>query len=227
MAKIARKNQKIFANDISVGQFGSYAEGSGAYSSDVETIQALNAYDAGLGAALINNAPPAIEDIDGLIYMMTKQLAYIFQAGIPEYNASTTYYIGSLVSVAGQIFMSITDGNVGNNVSNVSHWIIYKTNNVTRYTGSIAQASYSDYIVELNGSTAGGANPLLFILPTPTNGQKGRIIVVKNLYPTASGSVQIQVEDSSTIDGSSSVSISTQYDKKRFICNGTKWEVIT
>lgn len=229
MAKIVRKNQKVFC-DVAptgkLGKFGSFAAGTAEYSNDVETIQSLAAYGSGLSGALINNAPPAIQDIDGLSYMITKQLAYLFQSGVPEYSSLTTYYIGSLVSVSGQIFMSVTDDNLGNNVSDQANWVIYKSNKVTRYTGDIAMVAYDDYIVELDGSTAGGATTILFILPTPTAAMAGRIIIVKNLYPTASGSIQIQVEDSSTIDGNDFVNLTTQYLTGRFICNGTKWDKI-
>jgi hypothetical protein len=229
MAKIVRKNQKIFA-DVTptdkLGQFGSYAAGSPAYSNDPDTLQALTAYGAGLSAGLVNNAPPAIEDMDGLIYLFTRQLAYLFQAGIPEYNSETTYYIGSIVSVVGQLFMSVSDDNIDNDISDGTNWVIYKTNKVIRYTYDLAMASYDDYIIEMDGTDAGGAGTLLLILPTPTAAMTGRIIIVKDLYPTASGYVQVQAQDSTTIDGASFISISTQYETKRFICTGTKWETI-
>lgn len=229
MAKIERKNQKIFA-DVTpankLGQFGSFAAGSPAYSNDPDTLQALSAFGAGLSPALVNNAPPAIEDMDGLIYLFTRQLAYLFQAGIPEYNAETTYYIGSIVSVSGALFMSVSDDNLGNAVSNGSHWMIYKTNKISLYTFNLASASYDDYIIEMNGADGGGSVTLLLIIPTPTTAMKGRIIIVKNLYPTASGRILIQVNDDSTIDGAASAEITTQYTTKRFICTGTNWEII-
>lgn len=229
MAKIIRKKQEIFCNVAPTGKlgvFGSYAAGAPAYSNDVETLQESSAYGSGLSGALINNAPPAIQDFDGLFYMLTTQIAYLLETGIPEYNAETEYAIGSLVSVVGQIFISVTNLNTGNDISDQANWVIYKTNKVIRYTGDLAMASYDDYIVELDGSEAGGAGTLLFILPAPTTNMSGRIIVVKNLYPTGSGYVQVQAADSSIIDDSATSSLYGQYTRRTFICTGTRWDSI-
>ncbi len=104
MAKITIADQKIFAGVTGytgvVGQFGSYKAGAAAYSIDPDIIQALSAYDSGLAASLTNNAPPTIQDLNGLFYLISRQIAYCLQMGIPEWDALTEYHYGSFVSLS-------------------------------------------------------------------------------------------------------------------------------
>lgn len=229
MAKITRKYQKIFcdvAPTDKLGVFGSYEAGSPAYSDDVETIQSLTAFGAGWGAALVNNAPPAIQDFDALCYLMSKQVAYCLQTGIPEYSASVTYYIGSIVNDGtSALFVSVADDNLNNALSDTTKWMIFKSAKVRRETGFVVDPPlYDDYIIEMDGSTAGGSDPLLVYLPTPATTNRGRVIIIKNLF--AGGSIRVQVSDSSTIDGSSSKSLTGINTKATYISNGTNWEII-
>lgn len=125
MAKIARKQAKIFgssAGALEIGKFGSLAAGSIAYTTDPDTIQALTEYLEGWFSAIIGSNSPAIEDMNALCYLFAYQIAYILQAGIAEYNSTTTYYIGSMVNSAGVIYMSLTDTNTGNAVTDSTKW---------------------------------------------------------------------------------------------------------
>lgn len=131
MAKIARAFQKIFAGGITptgnIGVFGSLAAGSPAYSSDADTIQSLDAWTNGWAAATVNNQSPAFQDFNGYQYVVTRQLAYLMQAGIPEWNSQTTYYIGSFCQVAGVIYQSLIDDNLNNSVTNTGSWTTLKS----------------------------------------------------------------------------------------------------
>lgn len=130
MAKITRKNQKIFAGNVSptdvVAQFGSLAALSPQYSSDPDVIQALPAYGAGWAPALINapggNSSPAFQDDNAIKFLVTRQLAYLFQSGLAEWDTSTIYFIGSWVQVAGVCYVSKTDNNQGNAVTDGNNW---------------------------------------------------------------------------------------------------------
>lgn len=230
MAKLTRKHQKIFcdvAPTNKLGVFGSLAAGSPAYSDDPDTIQSLTAYGAGLGSALINNAPIAIEDLDGICNMLTRQVAYLMQTGIPEWNASTTYYIGSIVSNGTDaLFVSVADDNLNNALSVTTKWMLFHSKKVRLETGFVVNPpNYDDYIVEMDGSSAGGFDPLLFYLPTPVATNKGRVIIVKNLF--SGGSIQVYGGTSSeTIDGAAFISLTGIYTKGMFISNGTNWERI-
>lgn len=130
MPKIQRKTQKIFCNSADNDQiavFGSMATGTPVYSNDVEQLQSNEAYEIGWDAATLEDKAPFMEEMNGMQYGITKQLAYYFQEGIPEYDAGTTYYIGSIVKVLEDnkpvLYTSLTDENLGNNpVTDVTNW---------------------------------------------------------------------------------------------------------
>jgi hypothetical protein len=227
MAKLTRKHQKIFcdvAPTNKLGVFGSLAAGSPAYSDDPDTIQSLAAYGAGLGSALINNAPPAIQDIDGLCNLFTRQIGYLLQTGIPEYDVNTTYYIGSIVNYGNDLYVSVADDNINNAFYLTTKWMLFKSKKVTRYTGWGVTPAYNDYIVEMDGTTAGFDPPYYFTLPTPTATNKGRVIILKHLC--AGGDITVGSSGGVTIDDSENISVTPIYSKKMFISNGTNWEVI-
>jgi hypothetical protein len=131
MSKLTRKLQKIFggANISSptdnLAQFGSLKEGSVLYSSDPDVIQALGAYETGWKGAVVNNNAPALQDMNAIQYLYARQLAYIFENGIPEYSATTTYFTGSLVRAIGgaQVYQSLADDNLGESLSDITKWV--------------------------------------------------------------------------------------------------------
>ncbi len=126
MARVARKHQKIFAlTSGNNGVFGSAADGTKLLSDDLDTLQSKAAFDTGWLAAVIGNKKfPALEEFQALGYMATYQAAYLFQEGIPEYLATTTYYQNSIVKQPGtyKLYGSLTDGNVGNLLTDVVNW---------------------------------------------------------------------------------------------------------
>lgn len=131
MAQLSRVKQKIFGIDgptNEFGQIGSDAAGAPINTKDLTVMQDLAQYTDGLFAMAPNaDEPPSAEDINSLYNLMTSQLAYIMQAGIPEWETNTDYYIGSFVQVSGVIYVSI-DGvdptpNQGNNpTSSPAYW---------------------------------------------------------------------------------------------------------
>ncbi len=130
MARLTRKNQKIFAeNATNNGVFGSLQAGNPITTNDVEQIQSLPAYSQGWNAATMTSETlPSLEESQALNYINTYQLGYILQEGIPEYSASTTYYKGCLVKYVNgdnfQILSSKTDDNQGNGVTNQDYWTV-------------------------------------------------------------------------------------------------------
>lgn len=133
MSKIARVFQSLFASGAGgsdVGEFGSKAAGDPTYTSDPATIQSLGStapkFIVGLAGAVDASKRPYMEDINGLFLLAFRQIAYLFQAGVPEYDASTTYYTGSIVQVSGALYQSLEDTNLGNTPSAAStHWAPY------------------------------------------------------------------------------------------------------
>lgn len=127
MTAIPRRLQKIFAGGLTpsgnVAEFGSLAAGAPAYSGDPDDIQ-TPAWLNGLTAALVGNRSPAVQDLNGLFLVITQQLAYILQAGIPEWDVDTEYFTDGMCRVAGSIYVSLTDNNTGNNpTSDTTNWI--------------------------------------------------------------------------------------------------------
>lgn len=125
MAKILRKNQKIFGKNAlstQIGVFGSLAAGSPTTTTDPETIQSLSNYLGGWFNGVVGSNSPAIEDMNALHYLYAYQLAYLFQAGVPEYDANTTYYIGSVVNYNNVQYQSLTDNNLGNTPAIGVNW---------------------------------------------------------------------------------------------------------
>jgi len=130
MAKLSRVLQKVFGSSggsSEFGEIGSLAAGAAVYSKDLDTIQSLTQYLSGLFAITNSGAePPRIQDINALYLLITSQLKYIFQAGVPEYIATEEYYIGSICQVAGVLYTSLTgtngSPNTGNDVSDTDNW---------------------------------------------------------------------------------------------------------
>lgn len=55
-----------------------------------------------------------MQDRNAIDYLLSKQLAYLFQDGLPEWNSGTPYYIDSFCKVGGVVYISKTDANIGN-----------------------------------------------------------------------------------------------------------------
>lgn len=125
MAKLTRVFQNIFGVNATTGeikQFGSLAAGSPLTTVDPAIIQALSNFTDGWFAAVLGNNSPAIEDVNALFFLAYRQLAYLFQAGVAEYNATTVYYIGSVCSSGGALYVSRTDANTGNALTSATNW---------------------------------------------------------------------------------------------------------
>lgn len=131
MSKLSRYTQLIFGSTAGlnkIGQFGSLAAGTPAYATTPAQVQALSNYLTGWFGAILGNNSPAIEDMNALCFLYAYQLAYLFQAGVAEWDSSTTYYIGSMVNSAGLIYVSLTDANLNNAVTDGTKWKQYQQN---------------------------------------------------------------------------------------------------
>lgn len=113
MSKLSRVTQKVFGSTAGfqqIAQFGSLQAGTPTFTTNIATIQALSNYLVGWFNAVIGQNSPAIEDMNALFYLITTQMAYEFQQGIPEWDSGTTYYAGSLVNYDVFIF-TVTSAN--------------------------------------------------------------------------------------------------------------------
>lgn len=136
MAKLQRLTNKIFgdtANTIGenpdIGQFGSALDGTFVGTGDVEAIQQKSAWSKGwINAVTANQQYPALPEMTGVMKVFSHQTGYILQEGIPEYDANTVYFKGSLVKVYDEQtqkvveYISITDNNQNNPLTDTYNW---------------------------------------------------------------------------------------------------------
>lgn len=194
MAKILVKKQNVFCDSLgatgNIAQFGSMKAAAAAYSKDPDTIQALAAFAAGWTGA-VSSGPPYIEDLNGLFHLLTNQLAYLNQAGIPEYNASETYYIGSLVNDgSGNIYILHWTSATGKPLTNRDYWIPFISSNV------IILSSINDFVEDVGYTITDNyiRNVVVNVALTstrrkiwlPASGVKPRTITIKSLFSSGS-----------------------------------------
>lgn len=126
MAKIGRKAQLIFGGSLlaadNIAKFGSLKAGAAEYSLDPAEIQTA-AFLNGWAQAVVNNSAPCLQDMNALFYLLSYQAAYAMQTGVPEWNATTVYYIGSVANDGtGKLYRSITDGNTNHALTVATYW---------------------------------------------------------------------------------------------------------
>lgn len=120
MAQLTREKHKLFGGSGTSDNFAQFGSTIGAgpnFTKDISTIQALSAWVDGFQAEVENtNKAPILEEFNAFAYEHSYQIAYIFEAGIPEWQVATTYYVGSIVRKAGtfELYGSLVANNLGN-----------------------------------------------------------------------------------------------------------------
>jgi hypothetical protein len=97
---VVRKTLSLFGlggptNDFE--QFGSTAASSPNFTKDIATIQSLSAWTNGWRPALVTAKAPVMQDMNGVMYVHSYETVYLFQEGVAEWDAGTTYFTGSVV----------------------------------------------------------------------------------------------------------------------------------
>jgi hypothetical protein len=169
--------------------------------------------------------PPSIEDFDAFFFLATRQIAYLMQAGVAEWNMDTEYQVGSLAQdTTGNIYLSVTGPNIGTeeiDIYDESRWSVMLSKKAVRnlaFTGNY-QVSSSDFIIswEITATSSSGIT-----LPAPTAQNVGRVIIIKILGSTASYPVVLSSPNSTRIDGSLTLDM-VQYDVYEVVSFGTGW----
>lgn len=121
MPKLTRKTVVQFGAggpSTDFGQFGSEKAGTPQTSQDPSIIQQLSAWATGWAAAAVGAAfNPYLEDLNGFCFTVFYFLANLFERGIPDWDAGTTYYKGAYVqdpAGSGQRWYSLQDNNLNN-----------------------------------------------------------------------------------------------------------------
>lgn len=125
---LTRAYQKIFAKNAGAqGKtvFGSTAQGNTQYTTDISAMQS-EAYENGFADAVVSKKAPVLQDFNTVENITTRQLAYLFQKGIPEWNSETSYFKGNIVlnieSDIPVLYYSLIDNNLNNQVSDTESW---------------------------------------------------------------------------------------------------------
>jgi len=243
-AKLTIKKQQIFGYTgigptSIVGQFGSYKVGTPNYTYDTDVIQALGAWSEGINGSCIDSAPPSVQDINAVFYVISKYLEYLYKIGIPSKLDTIYYYFGSIVDNTLGIFASVSDsGNIDKNLEIYdTDWQIQLSKNKFAYytpileigTASISLVDlYSEIVLpETTESFIG----LTVYIPQGVSGNIGQRHYVQ-LRPSQNKTISVTyVSDYGTINGASwlikSVTGITgmtgnQYNVG-FISNGSGW----
>lgn len=147
MTNLTRVTGKVFGGEAplnQIGQFGSAKTGTKLNTQDVATIQALPAYSQGWGSAIMTsrNFPP-IEEVTGALKTISYQNCYLLQEGVPTYDIGTNYSDTSIVKVINgtniSFYLSLTNDNIGNPLSDTDHWV--KVSFVQRTIGEIVTST--------------------------------------------------------------------------------------
>ena len=128
MTKLNRVTAKIFGetaspagDDPQIGQFGSAKIGTYIGTSDISTIQELPAWSNGwIDAVTPNQQFPTLPEMTGVHKVLSQQIAYLLQQGVPEWDSATTYYANNFCSKDGKLYVSKTDENLNNDPENDS-----------------------------------------------------------------------------------------------------------
>lgn len=133
MTKLARVVQKIFG--VNSGAKGTVAFGTAqniiegitpTYTKDIALIQNAN-FETGWKSAVPDNYAPFREDKTSVEMVLSRQLAYLYETGLAEYDATTNYCIGAECCVIDNlgnksVYKSVIADNLGNAVSNTAYW---------------------------------------------------------------------------------------------------------
>jgi hypothetical protein len=98
---------------------------------------------------------PTLEDFNGAMYTNGQLSAYLHQIGIAEYNAAQEYHIGSLCNVAGVVYSSLINTNVGNTpASSPSQWRELYAAATETLRGSVELATAAETVTGTSTSLA-------------------------------------------------------------------------
>lgn len=161
MGKINRATQKIFgsnANSTAITQFGTAKDTNPIYitNGNVEDIQANPSFLTGWANSLEQDLAPFMQDSNALWYMITSQVAYIMQQGMPEYDAETEYPAGALCKNTDNyggivIYKALQDmlgENVGHATSEQTYWTIFSADeNYAKYEIGLPQPSLTNTLL--------------------------------------------------------------------------------
>lgn len=154
-SNLTRYTNQLFgsaAGTNQIAQFGSLFAGTPQFvnTGNIETMMSLSNWLTGWDGAAIGGNSPAIEDMNAFCTVMSYQIGYIMQKGIPAWDSGTTYFTNDMVSSAGKIYISVQDTNLNNAVSMTAWWTLI-AGNVTTTLGDLTYGGTAGAITRLAG----------------------------------------------------------------------------
>lgn len=144
MAVLPRKLQTIFASQLAasgnIAQPGSTALGTPVYSTDLDILQKLSATTSspwvnGLQDQCIGTQSQVLEELNGILYEITQQVAYLLERGCSEWLATQNYYLNAISFVNGVSYTSLQNNNLNNAPASQPTW--WKLTSSTRSPSTI------------------------------------------------------------------------------------------
>lgn len=232
MAKLTRKLMKLFgstAGTNAIAKFGSLAAGSATRytgaTADPDNIQALGNWLTGWYGAVLGGNSPAIEDMNGAMFVFAYQLAYLMQTGVPEWNSGTTYYIGSLVNNgSGVLYRSLTDTNLNNVLTDTTNWALSngKLNVLNVSAVHAIVAAENGFCYDTDVSTVG----FNFTLPSPAavgSGFNFSIIDKNGSFNTTNFPTLVPFGPDKIMGLNSNFLMKSTWSQWNFYTDGTDW----
>ena len=130
---------------------------------------------------------PTLQDFNAMGYTLGHLHAYLHQVGVPEWNTLQEYHIGSIANVAGVLYFSLINTNVGNNpASSPAQWseLYPQATESVRGTGVIAD----------NATAVAGVNDTELMTPLKT------AAAIAALASNTLDTTRISVPSAATID---------------------------
>lgn len=112
MAKIDRYNGNLEAPASAALGTERTIFGTGSQSDDL--TDQFNAFLLRGWGTVGPSDQPTLQDFNAMGFTLGQIHAYLHQMGVAEYNAAQEYHIGSIANVAGVLYVSLVDTNVGN-----------------------------------------------------------------------------------------------------------------
>lgn len=112
MAKIDRFNGNLEAPASAALGTERTIFGTGSQSDDL--TEQFNAFLLRGWGIVGPSDQPTLQDFNAMGFTLGQIHAYLHQMGVAEYNATQEYHLGSIANVAGVLYVSLVDDNVGN-----------------------------------------------------------------------------------------------------------------
>lgn len=208
MAKITRYNGNLEAPASAALGTERTIFGTGSQSDDL--TDQFNAFLLRGWGIVGPSDQPTLQDFNAMGFTLGQIHAYLHQMGVAEYNATQEYHLGSITNVAGMLYVSLVDNNVGNTPASsptqwsapFSHGMVVLTTTQSWPVPLAMQLGYIKPFVTVYGGGGGGAHSETTTLGGGGGGGGGAGKAVIDLFGVTTVSVTIGAGGAGKASGS-------------------------